>query len=87
EIIRRLQNETADVTGIALHMQPVQDLSVDTQVSATQYQFMLDNPSMDQLSVWTPKLVAELRKQPELADVTSDLQDAGLAATVQVDRA
>ncbi|WP_322068788.1 MdtB/MuxB family multidrug efflux RND transporter permease subunit [Paraburkholderia bannensis] len=87
EIIRRLQNETADVAGIALHMQPVQDLSVDTQVSATQYQFMLDNPSMDMLSVWTPKLVAELRKQPELADVTSDLQDAGLAATVQVDRA
>ncbi|WP_321955080.1 MdtB/MuxB family multidrug efflux RND transporter permease subunit [Paraburkholderia bannensis] len=87
EIIRRLQSETADVAGIALHMQPVQDLSVDTQVSATQYQFMLDNPSMDMLSAWTPKLVAELRKQPELADVTSDLQDAGLAATVQVDRA
>ncbi|WP_310632065.1 efflux RND transporter permease subunit, partial [Paraburkholderia sp.] len=87
EIIRRLQDETADVTGIALHMQPVQDLSVDTQVSATQYQFMLDNPSMDELSEWTPKLIAELRKQPELADVTSDLQDAGLAATVQVDRA
>ncbi|WP_027818071.1 MdtB/MuxB family multidrug efflux RND transporter permease subunit [Paraburkholderia bannensis] len=87
EIIRRLQSETADVAGIALHMQPVQDLSVDTQVSATQYQFMLDNPSMDTLSTWTPKLVAELRKQPELADVTSDLQDAGLAATVQVDRA
>ncbi|WP_322045631.1 multidrug efflux RND transporter permease subunit [Paraburkholderia sp. J67] len=87
EIIRRLQSETADVTGIALHMQPVQDLSVDTQVSATQYQFMLDNPSMDTLSAWTPKLIAELRKQPELADVTSDLQDAGLAATVQVDRA
>ncbi|HEV3431287.1 MAG TPA: multidrug efflux RND transporter permease subunit [Paraburkholderia sp.] len=87
EIIRRLQNETADVAGIALHMQPVQDLSVDTQVSATQYQFMLDNPSMATLSEWTPKLVAELRKQPELADVTSDLQDAGLAATVQVDRA
>ncbi|WP_322052030.1 multidrug efflux RND transporter permease subunit [Paraburkholderia bannensis] len=87
EIIRRLQTETADVAGIALHMQPVQDLSVDTQVSATQYQFMLDNPSMDTLSAWTPKLVAELRKQPELADVTSDLQDAGLAATVQVDRA
>ncbi|NIE68291.1 multidrug efflux RND transporter permease subunit [Burkholderia sp. Ax-1719] len=87
EIIRRLQTETANVAGITLHMQPVQDLSVDTQVSATQYQFMLDNPSMDTLSEWTPKLIAELRKQPELADVTSDLQDAGLAATVQVDRA
>ncbi|ALM85843.1 efflux RND transporter permease subunit [Bordetella sp. N] len=87
EIIRRLQRETADITGITLHMQPVQDLTVDTQISATQYQFMLDHPALDTLAEWTPKLVAELRKQPELADVTSDLQASGLAATVEVDRA
>jgi len=87
DIIRRLQRETADITGITLHMQPVQDLTVDTQISATQYQFMLDHPSLDTLAEWTPKLVAELRKQPELADVTSDLQSSGLAATVEVDRA
>ncbi|OZI37262.1 multidrug transporter subunit MdtC [Bordetella genomosp. 10] len=87
EIIRRLQQETADVAGIALHMQPVQDLTVDTQISATQYQFMVDHPSLDTLSQWTPRLVAELRKQPELADVTSDLQASGQAATVEVDRA
>ncbi|OWT76932.1 MULTISPECIES: efflux RND transporter permease subunit [unclassified Achromobacter] len=87
DIIRRLQRETADITGITLHMQPVQDLTVDTQISATQYQFMLDHPSLDTLGEWTPKLVAELRKQPELADVTSDLQSSGLAATVEVDRA
>ncbi len=30
DIIRRLQQETADVTGISLYMQPVQDLSIDT---------------------------------------------------------
>ncbi|MUZ75394.1 multidrug efflux RND transporter permease subunit [Agrobacterium vitis] len=87
EIIRRLQQEVAGVTGITLYMQPVQDLTVDTQVSATQYQFILDNPSLDELSAWTPKLVAALRKSPELADVTSDLQDNGLSATVTVDRA
>ncbi|MFC4277108.1 efflux RND transporter permease subunit [Achromobacter aloeverae] len=87
EIIRRLQQETADVTGITLHMQPVQDLTVDTQISATQYQFMLDHPSLDTLSQWTPRLVAELRKQPELVDVTSDLQASGQAATIEVDRA
>src|ERR1700689_226188 len=39
EIIRRIQRETANVPGIALFMQPVQDLSIDTAVSATQYQF------------------------------------------------
>jgi multidrug efflux pump len=87
EIIRRLQREVAGVAGIALYMQPVQDLTVDTQVSATQYQFILGNPSLDELSAWTPKLLAELRKAPELTDVTSDLQDNGLSATVVVDRA
>ena len=86
-IIRRLQQTVAGVTGITLYMQPVQDLTVDTEVSATQYQFILDNPSLDVLSAWAPKLVAALRKVPELTDVTSDLQDGGLSAIVVVDRA
>jgi len=87
EIIRRIQKDAAKIAGITLYMQPVQDLTVDTEVSATQYQFILDNPSLDELSTWTPKLLAELRKSSELADVTSDLQDNALAATVVVDRA
>ena len=87
EIIRRLQQEVSEIAGITLYMQPVQDLTVDTQVSATQYQFILDNPSLEVLSTWTPKLVAELRKAPELSDVTSDLEDNGLSATIDVDRA
>ncbi len=87
EIIRRLQQGTAGISGITLFMQPVQDLTVDTQTSATQYQFIIDNPSSDTLGAWTPKLVEELRKSPNLTDVTSDLQNNGLAATVVVDRA
>jgi len=87
EIIRRLQRGVAGVSGISLYMQPVQDLTVDTDISATQYQFILYNPSLTELSGWVPKLVAQLRKAPELADVTSDLQDSGLSASVEVDRA
>ena len=87
EIIRRLQRGVAGVSGISLYMQPVQDLTVDTDISATQYQFILYNPSLTELSGWVPKLVAQLRKAPELADVTSDLQDSGLSASVGVDRA
>ena len=87
EIIRRLQQEVDHIKGITLFMQPVQDLTVDTQVSATQYQFIIDTPSSDDLAAWTPKLVEELRKSPVLADVTSNLQNNGLAATVVVDRA
>ncbi|MDR3515232.1 MAG: efflux RND transporter permease subunit [Azospirillaceae bacterium] len=87
QIIRRLQGEVGHVVGIALYMQPVQDLTVDTEVSATQYQFIVDNPSLNELGIWVPKLLAQLAKVPELEDVASDLQNNGLSAMVEVDRA
>src|ERR1700719_1398138 len=35
DVIRRLRDETAGVSGIALYMQPVQDLTIDTSISRT----------------------------------------------------
>ena len=62
EIIRRLQQETADIAGISLFMQPVQDLSIDTAVSATQYQFTLENQDLATLQTWTPKVLGAPRQ-------------------------
>jgi len=87
DIIRRLQQRVAGVPGITLYMQPVQDLTVDTEVSATQYQFIIDTPSLADLSVWLPRLLERLRATPGLADVAADLQDSGLSAFLEVDRA
>jgi multidrug efflux pump len=86
DAIRRLQSETADIAGITLYMQPVQDLTLDTTVSRTQYQFTLESADAAALSTWTPKLLAALRQQPELADVVSNQEDNGLAAYVTIDR-
>ncbi|MFH7810394.1 MULTISPECIES: efflux RND transporter permease subunit [Acetobacter] len=86
EIAARLEQETAQVAGIKLYLQPVQDLSLDTTVSATQYQFLLENPDYDAFKTWVPKLIDRLRQEPSLADVTSDLQAEGLVARVTLDR-
>jgi multidrug efflux pump len=86
DAIRRLRSETADIPGITLYMQPVQDLTLDNTVSRTQYQFTLESADSAALSTWTPKLVAALRRQPELADVVSNQEDDGLAAYVTIDR-
>jgi multidrug efflux pump len=86
DIIHRLQQETSNVQGITLYMQPSQDLSLDTTVSRTQYQFILESANTDTLSTWTPKLVAALRDRPELADVVSNLESNGLAAYITIDR-
>ncbi len=87
EIIRRLQGKLTAVDGIALYMQPVQDLSIEARVSRTQYQFTVEAVDAKELAAWVHKLVDRLKTVPQLADVASDLSDGGLQAYVEFDRA
>jgi len=87
DVIRDLQSRVAGVEGIALYMQPVQDLTIEDRVSRTQYQFTIEDTDPDELSVWVPRIVERLHRIPQLADVATDLQDGGLQAYVEIDRA
>jgi multidrug efflux pump len=87
QIIRRLKTEVAGMAGVTLYMQPVQDLTIDASVTRAQFKFVLENPRMEEFQEWVPKLVQHLAEQPELADVGSDLQQAGLAIHLTIDRA
>ena len=86
QIIRRLQREAASVVGISLYMQPVQDLTIDSTVSRTQYQFVLESAKADEFDVWVPRLMERLGRLPEIVDVTSDLQNKGLSMFIKIDR-
>ncbi len=86
EIIRRLEARVADVNGITLHMQPVQDLTVEDRVSRTQFQYTLEDADPEELNRWAPKLLESLQLRPELRDVSSDQLNQGLAALVEIDR-
>ena len=86
EIIDRLQKKVNQVPGISLYMQAIQDLTIETRVSRTQYQFTVEDPDPTVVSDWTPKLVDRLSKLPQLRDVASDLQDQGLQAMMKIDR-
>ncbi len=86
-VIRRVAESTRSVPGIALYMQPVQDLTIEDRISKTQYQFLLSSPNIEELNSWTVRLIERLNRSPQLADVASDLQDQGLQAYVEIDRA
>lgn len=86
QVISRLQTAVATIPGVELYLQPTQDLTIDTQVSRTQYQFTLQATTLDALSHWVPKLQNALQSLPQLSEVSSDWQDRGLAARVNVDR-
>jgi multidrug efflux pump len=86
DVIRRLQPRLAQVEGITLYMQPVQDLSIEDRVSRTQYQYTLEDADPRELSEWSAKLVDRLRAAPVLRDVASDQQEQGLRANLTIDR-
>jgi len=86
DVIRRLQPQLAQVAGITLFMQPVQDLTVEDRVSRTQFQYTLEDASEDELNTYAPEMLARLQKLPELRDVASDQQVLGLRAKLVFDR-
>jgi multidrug efflux pump len=86
DVIRRLQSKLDRVEGITLFMQPVQDLSVEDRVSRTQFQYTLEDPDSKELAMWVPQFMAKLQAIPELTDVASDQQEAGLQMQIVIDR-
>jgi multidrug efflux pump len=87
EIARRIQQDTAHIAGVSLYLQPVQDLTVDSAISRTQYQFTLENPNTAAFQTWVPKLMQRLEQSPDLANVASDLAQQGLTVNLVIDRA
>jgi multidrug efflux pump len=86
DIIRRILRETASVEGITIYMQPSQDLTIDSTVSRTQYQFVLESPNPGDFDTWVPRLVSRMSQIPEIVDVASDLQNKGLSIFIKIDR-
>ncbi len=87
DVIRRLQPAIAQVPGIVLFMQPVQDLTVEDRVSRTQFQYSLEDASARELAEWVPRFMAKLQQIPALRDVASDQLNGGLEADLAIDRA
>ena len=86
QIALRLQNEVANIAGVKLFLQPEQDLTLDTVISPSQYQFVLRGPSQDAFQQYVPELVARMKQIKSIADVTSDLNNNGLSVNVEVNR-
>ncbi|CAG9295483.1 efflux RND transporter permease subunit [Celerinatantimonas diazotrophica] len=85
-IIKRMDKEVADIPGIHLYLQSLQDLTVDDQVTPSQYQFNLSDTDSSELVTWTPKLIAAMRQTGLFKDVVSNLQTQGRIAYIHIHR-
>ncbi|HUB32376.1 MAG TPA: efflux RND transporter permease subunit [Bryobacteraceae bacterium] len=86
DVIRRLEPNVEKVPGIALYMQPVQNITVDTHISRAQYQYSLEDPNQEELNEIAPRLVERLKRLEQLREVASDQQNAGLRTSLVYNR-
>ena len=86
EVINRIQSNLQHVIGASLYMQPVQDLTIDTLVSRTQYQYSISAPDAVQVKKWSRLMLEQMHKLPMLQDVNTDQQSKGLVSSINVDR-
>jgi multidrug efflux pump len=85
-VIARLRRKMAVVPGATLFLQAVQDIRVGGRASNAQYQYTLQGASLEELNAWSPKIVAALQHEHDLADVNSDQQNKGLESDLVIDR-
>ena len=86
EIMARLRKKLAEVAGAPTYLQAVQDLRIGGMISNAAYQYTLRSDSLADLNKWAPRVLAEVFKLPQLVDVSSDQQNKGQQALVQIDR-
>jgi multidrug efflux pump len=86
EVIASISERAQAVEGIALYLQPVQDLQIESRTTQTQFQYTLEDADPVELRAWAPRLLEALRALPSLRDVASDQQSSGLETMVTIDR-
>jgi multidrug efflux pump len=85
-IISRLKTAIADIPGMTVYFQPVQDIQISTRPSRAQYQYTLVATDAREVALWSDRLVEALRDNHTLRDASSEAQEGGLRVFIDVDR-
>ena len=85
-VVDRLRPKLEKLTGASTFLQASQDLGVGGRQSNAAYQYQISTETVEQLSTWGSRIYEEMRKMPQLKDVTTDQQNRGLQMLLNYDR-
>ncbi len=86
EVVRRLRAKLAQIPGILVFMQPVQNLTLGARLSKSEFQYTLQGGDLDELFGWAKTLEARLKQVRGLVDLSSDLQVTNPEAMINIDQ-
>src|SRR4051795_2440529 len=87
QVVARLRPKLAQVAGARLYLQVVQDIHIGGREAFAQYQYTLQSDDLHLLYEWGPRITAALEQVPEVNEVNSAQQQAGLETRLAIDRA
>jgi multidrug efflux pump subunit AcrB len=85
-VIARLREELSDIPGVHTFFKPWQDLQLGVENSAARYQYTMMGPDADELWRWSETMRRQMLGMPQLTDIVSTAEVAGLEASLTVDR-
>jgi len=85
-VAARIGRQFASDPEVQVFFSPAQDLRVGGRMSRSAYQYTLQGEDVAELRTWAARLLAELRREPRLRQVSTDQTDGGLALHVAIDR-
>ncbi|SFU32564.1 multidrug efflux pump [Polaromonas sp. YR568] len=85
-VIARLRPQLAQVTGVSLFLNTVQDLRGGGRQTNSTYQYTLKSDNAADLSLWATRLAERMKTQDALTDVDTDQQENGVETMVTVDK-
>ncbi|HET9034052.1 MAG TPA: efflux RND transporter permease subunit [Dokdonella sp.] len=87
QVMRRIAKKAENLAGVQLRLRPVQDLGGGgPRGGDSSYSYSLKGSNYDDLITWGPKLAAELRKLPQFTNVSTELDEGGIAQNLIIDR-
>jgi multidrug efflux pump len=85
-VISRLRPQLAQVTGVRLFLNPVQDLRMGGRSANSTYQYTLKSDNAADLKRWARQLADAMRRREQLTDIDTDQEENGVETFVTVDR-
>jgi len=86
DVVASLQRDAANIPGVELFLKPVQDITLDTTVAPTSYQYAISEVDPAELQKYAQQMVQAVKQLPELADVSDNLAMNGRALKLDIDR-
>src|ERR1700731_987118 len=86
KVIARLQTNLAKIQGIALYMQPAQDITIGARLNKTQFQYTMNDADPGELNHWAALFLDKIKTVPGITDVTTDQLNAGPMLDITIKR-